>query len=192
VPTIPTGYAHILIPFAHPDTARKAVITFGVDFDPSLLSPNDIANAVWAAFHPTVRDVVDSQVQLGPVIASAGFGGDPVTGEGDDDDAGAVGMASIPANGALLVRKRSILGGKKNRGRYYIPWCLEESDVGELGQLATITRSDHQAVQDSFLTALSTEGVPMVILHDGVGTPTPVSSLQVDSKIGTQRLRLAR
>jgi hypothetical protein len=192
MPTVPVGFAAIVIPFKHPDSPREAVITFGVDADPSLTTGPEVAAAVWLAFHTSIRGVVDSAVALGPVRGSYNVGGGPIPFEGDDEDNGAVAMAALPCNSALLVKKRSLLSGRANRGRYYIPWCLEESVVGEFGQIGPTTITDHQAIQDEFLTALTTEGVPMVILHNGPGTPAGVSSLTVDPVIGTQRRRIGR
>jgi len=190
VPLVPNGYANVLIPAQHVSSARSAAITFGVQNLGSFASPSAIAGAVWAAFEPTLLVALDSNVSWGPIVVTANFGGDPITGVGTDFASGGSAIDSIPGNGALLVQKLSLLGGRKNRGRYFIPWALQESDVDEVGVISLGTVSDHQDIQDDFLTALTTEDVPMVILHSGAGAPAGVAQLSVQGKIGTQRKRL--
>jgi len=190
VPTIPSGYAAISVPFAHDGLARKAYITFGVDVDVSLTSANDVANAVLDSIDTTFQNAISGNVDIGPVVASFNSGGGPVTGESDTQLPGLAAINAVPSNVALLVRKGTILSGRANRGRFYIPWALEESDVDAIGIIDGTTRSDWQTLMNSFLTALTTNGVPMVVLHQGAGTPAGVSSLTVASIVATQRRRL--
>lgn len=190
MPTIPSGYAGISVPLSHDGLARKAYITFGVDPDVGLTSANDIANAVLDSIDTTWQSAISSAVDIGPVVASWNSGGGPVPGESDTALPGLAAVNSVPSNCALLVRKGTILSGRANRGRFYLPWALEESDVDEIGIIDGTTRSDWQTLMNSFLTALTTNGVPMVVLHSGAGTPAGVSSLTVGSVVATQRRRL--
>lgn len=190
MPTIPSGYANIAIPFTHGGTSHVSYITFGVDNNTGLTAPAVVADAVWAAFHAEVRPVLDNSVTLGPPLASVNAGAGVVTGSGTSSDLGGAGLASIPMNSGLLVAKVSTTPGRAGKGRYYVPFALEESDVSETGIVDGTTVTDHQNVQDAFLAALLAEDVPMVILHDGAGTPATVTQLIVRNKIGTQRRRL--
>jgi len=190
VANIPTGYANILIPHKHSGSARSAAITFGVENVGAFATPAAVADAVWNAWEPEVTVAVDSAVTIGPPIATVNYGGVPVTGSGTSSTVGGTGLDSIPGNGALLVQKLSILGGRQNRGRFFMPWCLQEANVDELGGIAGGTVSDYQDIFDNVLTALATEDVPMVVLHTGAGTPATVSQLVVQSTIGTQRRRI--
>jgi len=190
MPTVPSGYSGITVPMIHDGLARQAVITFGVDQDGGLTSANDVANAVLSAIDDTWQVAISSNVQIGPVKADFNSGGGPVPGFSDTSLRGLAAQNSIPSNGALLVRKSTILSGRANRGRFYLPWSLEESDVSAIGIIDGTTVSDYQTLMDDFLTALTTEGVPMVVLHSGAGTPAPVSALNVAPVIATQRRRL--
>lgn len=187
---VPAGFAAVAIPFSHDGLARRAFITFGVDFDVGMSSPSEIGDAVMTALDDSWQSFVTTNVDMGPAQVSANFGGGPVSGESAITLSGGTGMQSIPSNGALLVRKSSILSGRENRGRYYVPWCLEESDVDEIGIIDGTTRSDWQTGQDNFLAELTSNGVPMVILHNAAGSPATVSSLTVGPVIATQRRRL--
>lgn len=190
MPTVPSGYSGISVPMIHDGLARQAVITFGVDQDGGLTSANDVANAVLDSIDTTWQPAISSNVQIGPVKADFNSGGGPVPGFSDTSLRGLAAQNSIPSNGALLVRKSTILSGRANRGRFYLPWALEESDVSAIGIIDGSTVTDYQGLMDDFLTALSTNGVPMVVLHSGAGTPAPVSALNVAPVIATQRRRL--
>jgi hypothetical protein len=190
VPNVPSGYANVAIPFAHDGLARRAFITFGVDVDVAITTASEVADAVMTALDDSWQSFVSTNVDMGPAIASYNSGGGPVSGEGSTVLSGGSAVDPIPSNGALLVRKSSLLSGRENRGRFYVPWCLEETDVSPLGIIDGTTRSDWQTGMDNFMTELSTNGVPMVILHNGPGSPGPVSQLTVAPIIGTQRRRL--
>lgn len=190
MPEIPSGYSGITVPMVHDGLARQAVITFGVDHDAGLLSANDVANAVLDAIDTTWQPAISSNVQIGPVKADYNSGGGPVPGFSDTSIRGLAAQNSVPSNCALLVRKASILSGRANRGRFYLPWSLEESDVSAIGIIDGSTVTDYQGLMDDFLTALSANDVPMVVLHSGAGTPAPVSALNVAGLVATQRRRL--
>jgi len=190
MPTIPSGYASCAIPAHHGGTSHVSYFTFGVDNNTGLTAPANVASAVWLAFHSTIRDAVDNSVEWGPILVSVNGGSGVVTGEGTDSDLGAAGLASIPMNSALLVAKQTATPGRAGKGRMYVPFALEESDVSETGVIDGTTVTDWQNIMDDFLLALAAEDVPMVVLHEGAGTPAVVTQLIVRSKIGTQRRRL--
>jgi len=106
----------------------------------------------------------------------------------------------LPQNCALLVSKNTAFGGRKNRGRFFIPNILAESSVNEVGVIGSSTVANYQTFADNFLTDISGSGdagdlnIPMVILHNGIAStapdPTLVSSLSVSNVISTQRRRL--
>jgi len=156
----------------------------------ALTAPANVAEAVWDAFDSTMRAALDSSTLWGPVRASVNMGAGVVTGDGTSDDLGGAGIDTVPMNCALLVRKTSSQPGRGGRGRYFIPFALEETDVSETGQIDGTTVSDWQTIQTAFLAALVAEDVPMVILHSGAGVPAAVTTLNVQSKIATQRRRL--
>jgi hypothetical protein len=96
----------------------------------------------------------------------------------------------------MLVHKGTARGGRRGRGRLFIPWCLNNSDIGEDGLIGTTSMSSRQSAMNVFLAKLATESVPMVLLHDqgltAPGSPDAVTYLNVDKLISTQRRRLGR
>lgn len=96
-----------------------------------------------------------------------------------------------PANTCVLVRKNSVLSGKKNRGRFYLPpFNITQTDVDVNGDIATAALAEPQTGANTTLAALATADLPMVILHHGTGVPTPVASLTVEGTVATQRRRI--
>ncbi len=45
-------------------------------------------------------------------------------------------MPAPPPNVAVLVKKQTGFGGRKNRGRIYLPWSVSESDIDEVGNIS--------------------------------------------------------
>lgn len=116
---------------------------------------------------------------------------------------GATGAGSgnyLPQNTALLVQKRTDSGGRRNRGRMYVPLILGESAVDNVGVIQSSQVTALNASMETFLDILNTGGTgdfpaaPPYILHsDETGTPPPptlITSLQVSNVIATQRRRL--
>ncbi len=102
----------------------------------------------------------------------------------------------LPQNCAFLLHKRSGLGGRKNRGRMYLPG-VNEALVDDKGLMSTTAINGVNAAAAATLAdIIAIEGVErMVILHTQplgpVGTvPTPVTTLLLDPVLGTQRRRL--
>lgn len=98
---------------------------------------------------------------------------------------------ALPSNCALLVRKNTGLGGKQNRGRFFLPpaWIDEES----VDPSGTITGSvlDLEDFLGQLLSDMTDVGIPPRLLHsDPELTPAPITSLSLQSKIATQRRRL--
>lgn len=202
---IPPGYAELVIPHRHPLLARSALITMGIQL-------NDVpdfagVNFMQLAYTDNVFAVLgDSQVIVGPSYVRVGQdGGEALTVTGTATYTGSTGTsAAINAGQALLVHKLSSRGGRRGKGRMYVPWVIEEGNVDDVGRLAPSTLSGAQGVMDDFLTALNavTEVDAMVLLHspsgEGVANPTPpglpnvVNSLLVDAIVGSQRRRLGR
>jgi hypothetical protein len=101
--------------------------------------------------------------------------------------------APLTPNTAVLVQKRTILGGRSNRGRFYVPGLPEDSVDGS-GSILLTPLTALQAGANNYLAAAQAapEVENLVVLHDQlvVGPPTPVTSLQVQTLVGTQRRRL--
>jgi hypothetical protein len=198
---IPVGFAQVTLPLLHVSQSREAVVTFGVNWDESGTGP-DVCDAIMQTWIDEIGDRVDEGCVQGPVRAAIG---------GPDNENlqvegtltyGSPGTASkLPSNVSLLVRKITDRGGRRGRGRMYVPWLLNESDVNDVGVIDGTYRSSLQVSFDNWLDLLSSgppgSSTPMQILHSTdpdqstlPGSPNTVTSLVVDQLVATQRRRL--
>lgn len=193
----PSGFAEVSIQLTHSTLPRSAYLVFGVD--PTATDPVQVSQAVITSLTgaASLQGALDSQVTFANVRTALGTDG------GEDAigvvNAGLLGLSSgstPPANVAILVRKNTIRGGRRGRGRMYLPWSVATTSVDEAGGVLTAAVSALQSKMNSFFSALNANQVPMVLLHnEGVstpGAPNVVTSLVVDSRVATQRRRLGR
>lgn len=91
-----------------------------------------------------------------------------------------------PINTSVIVRKIVAPAGKKYRGRMLVPpFHLVESLIDAAGNIDVTALAAYQALWNQAYTAI-TPSNPIVLLHsDPLLTPTPVSSLTVNPRIGT-------
>lgn len=98
---------------------------------------------------------------------------------------------------ACLVKKNTALGGRRNRGRMFIPWPAE-GDIGNNGRLtpAALTALDGVATNLANLDAGGSSGgnfSSLVVLHDsGPFPPTAITGFSASPVVATQRRRLDR
>lgn len=198
---IPNDYQLIVLNFQHPSTPRTMSVTFGghrpADPDPN---PEFIANRVAGAFtDSTLQARMDASITLTTIDVTVGPTPDPVIFSKSFGLVGGTAFETPPLNTALLVKKNSAVGGRANRGRFYWPGLIAETDISEVGIIGGASVAAIQTDFDAFLDALGDLddgdelGIEMVILHDSESpavTPTPVTSLTVDALAATQRRRM--
>lgn len=191
MPVIPPGFADVSIPIQHALVQRTAYVTWGVEVETGGGDPDAVANDLQEIWNDTIRTLLDNQVRTGPLRVTIGQdGGDPTVGFGPRDDPGGRSTSGPSPAIALLVRKRTGLGGRRNRGFMYLPWATGESQIDEAGNIAGGEVDVWNGVLDSFHGSLAGDGYPMVILHDAglsaVPDPTPVASLDLKSRVSNQ------
>lgn len=198
---IPPGYLQAVYVMSFAGDSEPMVTTCGHEIDTAsgatgAEAPSDLFNA----FALTLLAQCTSDVTLQAVDVYVGQDGPgtvvyssdntPVTGSGTAD--------SLPPNSAILIRKRTDLGGRRGRGRMYIPGVMR-SQVDDNGKVnpAQVDNWNNAglAFMDKLTTAVGARYYPPVVLHrsEGIGTepvPTPIVSFVCDSVIATQRRRL--
>lgn len=187
---IPVGYGQVSLPLTHSGMSRQAFVTWGFQNSGALIGPTIIGDAVMDALESTVNVALDTEVTIGPAQVRVNIGGTELVGESTESATGGSPDARPAPNVALLVKKVSGVAGRKNRGRFYWPWAINNASINELGTISAGTVSDFQDLFDTFLENLTTEGVPMRILHNSAGTPAAVIALQVQPLVATQRRRV--
>jgi hypothetical protein len=193
---IPPGYVAFSLPLRHNLLARQAFITGGVKKDTPENDASVLATLIQAQFFSagSFLSRLDNTVTAGPLRTAVGQdGADPILGVAASTAVGGLVMVSFPPNVAVLVRKTTNLGGRLNRGRFYIPWFVDEAGTDEVGLIDTPNSTAIQSAMNTLRTNLSVANVPMVVLHStSVATPGLVTALTADRLVATQRRRLGR
>lgn len=189
---IPVGYAQVNIKYTGAAVPLGAQITFGVQNTGSLTA-DQVADLVGDTYvganmdqnHVGACAVSSILVKLGPNDTGA-------SSELAYAIAGTLSGAAYSPNVGLLVQKITGLGGRKGRGRFFVPG-QSESYISDGGLIDPAIVAADQANCTNFLADLSTAGVPMVLLHSTASpVPTPVTTLNVSPTVATQRRRLRR
>lgn len=189
---IPPGYSLLVHRFLLASDPEEMVFTMGVD-NGALVDPDIIAgNAVTAFLDNWTPDFWVNESRFVGVTAYVGQDGPgSEVGEYIIDEQGTATGAVLPSNCAMLVRKRTGTAGRRGRGRCYFPGVfLLETAVDSRGALTDAYREFRQDAADAWLADLGTTFGGAVVLHTNATAPTPITALQVDGVIATQRKRL--
>jgi hypothetical protein len=201
--SIPPGFSHLAIEFRHDLDPEPWYATYAVDHggieggavDIGQLALDYFADAWDAAFSTEVRFT-------GVMVTMGQDGPDPVRTyvPSEIERRGTSQQAMLPQNCALLVRKNTALGGRRNRGRLFLPGCVNEGATSGTGVINGSTYSIYLSYANAwFVRHLNGQGadagvMPMYLLHSTGITPVPepteITALSVDPVISTQRRRL--
>jgi hypothetical protein len=204
--TIPEGFGQATLVFQCSGVSQPMNVTFGFALDgfpEPYTTPDLVANAVRVAtnagqsiFAPArfsneyVFSGVDVNINDG--VTKIGSARLPTNGS-------VVGSSPMPPNCAVLVKKATAQGGRRHKGRMYLPPCLwGEGEVTAAGfTVITSSYTDVQTRLTWWLGELESSGFPMYVLHSPPETapsiappPTKVTSLLLQPLIATQRRRL--
>lgn len=117
----------------------------------------------------------------------------PVSGETVQILTGTGTGTPLTPNTSVLVKKLTNRGGRKGRGRMFVPGQgVSEIDVDENGVIATSDLAAMQLEWGDFYTAMNAGSCPPYLLHSDGSTPDPITSFQVQQVVATQRRRLRR
>jgi hypothetical protein len=149
------------------------------------------AESFVGAWTDQLKEVTPQAVTLSSVLVKLGPND---TGEFAELGVGVAGTGSpneVQPNMAVLVQKRTALGGRRNRGRVYWPCAEDAVDSG--GNVDTAVLAVMQDQFSAFRLQTTTVGLTLHILHSSAPTtPTPVTALTVQAIAATQRRRLRR
>lgn len=193
----PPGFADISLKFQLASFNRPAYVTFAVN--PTATDPDDVAAAVLGAYTATgsMNSRLDSSVTMTEVTARLGTdGSEDLIGTATNAAPGGATGGAPPPNVAVLCHKRTARGGRRGRGRLFMPWYCSDNDTNEDGTLLTSAVTAIGLAMVTFMGALNTNNVPMYILHKPgntlPGPPDLVTNITVSGLVATQRRRLGR
>jgi hypothetical protein len=197
---IPPGFAQAAFQLVLAGDPEPMITTLGVNTSGVGGDFQNAANVLHERFAQRFMPSVTSQYTLQACFLYVGQdGGAPVVYESTGpDQAGGDNVAPLPQNSAWLVRKRTTLGGRRGRGRMYVPG-IGEGTVDHLGVITTAARQGFQDNLNLFWQDLAGAAaavpLPPVLLHrsEGIGlepVPTPILQFILDLRIATQRRRM--
>jgi len=158
------------------------------DQDGLATAASDAWNDNIAGLTSTVVDLVNVHVKYGP----------PDTGRVIEDStshAGTDGGSLLPPNSAVLVTKLTALGGRKGRGRSYLPGISEisgslDSTGAFSGTAAANIQASYQSLIDDLQGHVNGPYTAVLLHSDEAMTPTVLTGVRCEPKIATQRRRL--
>lgn len=186
MPLIPNNAGLVTVVYDCTDVVNPFTTSFGVD-NQTGLNATDIAvdvGTIWAA---DVMPFLTSNVRMLYVEVVLDT---QETAQASNVTAGGNNNAPAPPNVTYLVSKRSIVTGRRNRGRMYLPG-VDETSINGAGVLALASQVDLAGLCQSLFDDLVTAELPMLILHETLpAIGTLVSELRGSSRVATQRRRL--
>lgn len=208
--TIPDGFGQATILMGGTAAPLGAAMVFGTVRNIELTA-EEHATAIFDI-------IADSNVGEAPTTLTFEscvykFGPDETGATGISTDiprAGVNSSAAASPQNAYLLTKSTALGGRRGKGRLFLPGVIEErvSQSGAITPVVVETLTDNW---NGILANLETAGVPMVLLHGPstewvlvggqprrvpiageIPEPTPVTSIACSSTVATQRRRVRR
>lgn len=190
---IPVGYGQVNFIYTGANVPNGAQWTLGIDLDGFPGDPATAADVIAVNYDEAdIESVIATFVDLVGILVKYG----PT-----ETGPSALKSFSVPSDGgastenpstSTLIRKQTALGGRRGRGRFYLPTPPVGGLVGG-GNLNSTFQTQVQDRFDDFYDKMVADSLQPVVLHGAGQTatpvPTPITSFVVDSRIGNQRRR---
>ena len=188
------GFAEVIFKYRAESGYREALTSLGfaiAGFNPAT-GPVAITLA-WGATltalgSPSTAAATGCEVRVGTADPSA-----PLVYTDNTAVPGSGGADLSAPNVSLLVTKATALGGRKGRGRMFIP-MIPEQYTDDVGNVDATYLGNAQTEIDNFKAAV--EGIiggDAYLLHEEASpAPTLITAMTVDSRVATQRRRMSR
>lgn len=191
---IPPGFVNLVHEFVRDGDNEPMVISLGFSWDGSTPYQDIVNNAAAAWDTSDMQSTTCNVTALSKVVGKFGTigEGDLVVESTNGPFVGGSSSECLPSNCALLVKKLTGLGGRKNRGRFFYPDvrrpAVNMNGVIDSTNLATYT----SAVSDWFTNLGDVTGLEDGYLFhsDDNDAPTELVQFAVQSRIATQRRRM--
>lgn len=195
---IPTGYGQVTFVFQPTGAAQNVVITHGFKNNSGFEDPSNAADD-WhlisnAAGRPFETSNIGTQWTFVRVDATIMTSTGPLVGTKAVGVAGTLAIEALPLNCAFLVAKGTARGGRRGRGRMFVPpMSVAESNIGPTGVIVAASLAAQQTKWSAMRTAAVAGSYDPYLLHDTSEiAPDEVTSWNMNARIATQRTRLRR
>jgi len=192
MPQVPIGYVDVWMRYLQAGDPEPMYTSLGFEIEePPFTQANALALSNF--LNDCLGPVISGDVNWTGSLCKVGSDGGDLIYEVSTFDPGGVASAPLPNNCAVLVRKRTEIGGKRGRGRMFIPGVSREG-VDGAGMLNTGTKNAWSAATALIFNANGTAntnvGQPVLFHQTPPYEPSVIVSLSVHPKISTQRRRM--
>lgn len=191
---IPPGFGILAVHTLTTGDPEHMVWTVGLDCT-EWITEEDLPQVAADAWNGSISAVTSEVVSLVQIDLKMGPNVTGPTYTWLGDTPGTDLEALPPPNCAVLVQKRTLLGGRMNRGRMYLPGISAiSSSLDSGGNFGGADASAVSTAVNGFFNELV--DVPVygtatpVLLHSASSDPTPIADFVVSPKLATQRRRL--
>nr|CRY96639.1 hypothetical protein [uncultured prokaryote] len=199
MPVAPVGFHNVTFVFQAAGAVRQSTFQLGIEDEGSPgYPPESVVGQCRIAFSTTGAPGAASAMSnqwsfLGCVDHYSAEGGQIIY-EDLTTVAGTATSKPVPSNGAILIRKNTGLGGRRNRGRIYCPpFNMDESSVDAMGVILPANVAYIQGLWTFFLSELTGSDLAPRLFHsEAPFTPSPVTGFSVQGILGTQRRRMRK
>jgi hypothetical protein len=193
---VPVGYTSVSYRLALAGDAEEMLVTMGFRIETGFGINPAGAELLADSFQANMINLCAAGYTFRGLRASDGPDGEGQVHEVERSVASTSTKTGMPPNVAYLTRKITGLGGRRNRGRFYMPG-VSEIDVDNTGLLTATHRTNYQTSVTAWFNqnVAGTEIAAHALFHDtpegvpGVA-PTDILQLNVQPKVATQRRRL--
>jgi len=198
---IPVGFGQFTWPVRLIGDLEEMVFTVGFVDGDDTDAPNDVANSISNALlaQPIfAASSISNQYSMGPGRVTVNRALGTFEGVGSVSRTGTASLTTLPHNCAILVRKNTALGGRRGKGRIYLPpWMIAESNITPAGVIFQTGVDSVTLDFETWRAQLSALNLQAVLLHgdspnSATPSPTPILNFACQSVIATQRTRLRR
>lgn len=203
MPLIPVNHMHCRHLLQHSQLPDPWEVTYGVRGSTidSLLDAAGLASALQLSFETAFAAGMSDQVSFDGMLFTATLDNGTETGGFQPGGGPGLDTDSVPPpNVAMIVAKVTGLSGRRNRGRFFLPAYVDETNVDNRGRIDNTSINAAQTILDAWMADLeaitvgSVAATNMVVLHSTPpAAPAPVVLRLIPQPIvGSQRRRLQR
>jgi hypothetical protein len=193
---IPVNWANWIMRYQFEGDAEPMITTMGVNVSTwggAYADGLEWISDLWLA---TIVSSLSETVTSGPYSLAVGQdGGDPITYEYAATNAGDESGFPMWPNTAVLIKKVTASGGRRNRGRMYVPGFGLRSLITPAGLIDPSYLADFNTNLSNFLEDVNAgtgfSATNLGVLHSRPpSAPAVITSLVAEAKVATQRRRL--
>lgn len=198
---LPVGFGQWTLPFRLIGDLEEMVITCGFVDGDGTDAPNDVATSITNALLSKASfaaSSISNQYSMGPGRVTVNRALGTFEGTGSITRTGTASLTTLPHNCAILIRKNTARGGRRGKGRMYVPpFMVAESNITPAGVVFSTAVDTLTSEFNSWLAECSALNLQLVLLHgdspeSATPGPDPILAFTCQSVIATQRTRLRR